>query len=110
MNVRTTISPGAFRVLPPLTGRQRPWRLVERNVLAYRRTWWVFITGFFEPVLFLLSRVIEYAVRGALNAAAHSAAAGIASTPHADGTAPNSAATIKNAVAPKVARIAIQIT
>ena len=23
-----------FRVLPPLTGRQRPWRLVERNVLG----------------------------------------------------------------------------
>lgn len=45
----------AFRVLPPLTGRQRPWRLVERNVLAYRRTWWVFVTGFFEPVLFLMS-------------------------------------------------------
>jgi lipooligosaccharide transport system permease protein len=44
-----------FRVLPPLTGRQRPWRLVERNVLAYRRTWAIFVTGFFEPVLFLLS-------------------------------------------------------
>ena len=37
----------AFRVLPPLTGRQRPWRLVERNVLAYRRTWVIFLTGFF---------------------------------------------------------------
>ena len=45
----------AFRVLPPLTGRQRPWRLVERNALAYRRTWAIFVTGFFEPVLFLLS-------------------------------------------------------
>ena len=44
-----------FRILPPLTGRQRPWRLVERNVLAYRRTWLVFVTGFFEPLLFLLS-------------------------------------------------------
>ena len=44
-----------FRVLPSLTGRQRPWRLVERNVLAYRRTWPVFLTGFLEPVLFLLS-------------------------------------------------------
>ena len=44
-----------FRVLPPLTGRQRPWRLVERNVLAYRRGWILFATGFFEPVLFLLS-------------------------------------------------------
>jgi lipooligosaccharide transport system permease protein len=45
----------AFRVLPPLTARRRPWRLVERNALAYRRTWVVFATGFLEPVLFLLS-------------------------------------------------------
>ena len=45
----------AFRVLPPLTGRQRPWRLVERNVQAYRRGWVLFVTGFFEPILFLLS-------------------------------------------------------
>ena len=29
--------------------RQRPWRLVERNVLAYRRTWCVFVSGFLEP-------------------------------------------------------------
>jgi len=45
----------AFRVLPPVTARRRPWRLVERNALAYKRTWGYFITGFFEPVLFLLS-------------------------------------------------------
>ncbi len=45
----------ALRVFPPLTARHRPWRLVERNALAYRRTWYIFLTGFFEPVLFLLS-------------------------------------------------------
>jgi len=44
-----------FRVVPPLTAPQRPWRLVERNALAYRRTWVVFLSGFLEPVLFLLS-------------------------------------------------------
>jgi lipooligosaccharide transport system permease protein len=44
-----------FRVLPPLTARHRPWRLVERNVYAYRRTWYIFLSGFLEPVLFLLS-------------------------------------------------------
>jgi lipooligosaccharide transport system permease protein len=44
-----------FRVLPPLTAPHRPWRLVERNVYAYRRTWYVFLSGFLEPVLFLLS-------------------------------------------------------
>ncbi len=42
------------------------------------------------------------------NAAAHNAAAGIASTPHADGTAPITAATNRNAVAPNTARNAIQ--
>jgi lipooligosaccharide transport system permease protein len=44
-----------FRVLPPLTAPHRPWRMVERNVYAYRRTWYVFLSGFLEPVLFLLS-------------------------------------------------------
>ena len=31
------------------------WRLVERNVLAYRRIWYIFLSGFVEPFLFLLS-------------------------------------------------------
>jgi lipooligosaccharide transport system permease protein len=35
--------------------RARSWRLVERNVLAYRRIWYIFLSGFFEPVFFLLS-------------------------------------------------------
>ncbi|MGH8977033.1 MAG: ABC transporter permease [Acidimicrobiia bacterium] len=30
-------------------------RVVERNVLAYRRMWFIFLTGFAEPILFLLS-------------------------------------------------------
>ena len=33
----------------------RPMRLVERNVLVYRRTWYVLAAGLFEPVLYLLS-------------------------------------------------------
>jgi lipooligosaccharide transport system permease protein len=33
----------------------RPWRLVERNALAYRRMRFVFASGFAEPILFLLS-------------------------------------------------------
>ena len=48
-------APSMFRVLPPITARQRPWRLVERNALAYRRTWPIFLSGFLEPLLFLLS-------------------------------------------------------
>jgi lipooligosaccharide transport system permease protein len=30
-------------------------RVVERNVLAYRRMWFIFLTGFAEPLLFLFS-------------------------------------------------------
>lgn len=30
-------------------------RLVERNFTAYRRMWWLFISGFAEPFLYLLS-------------------------------------------------------
>ena len=45
----------AARVVPvpvrPGNGRQ----LVERNFLVYRRAWVVFVSGFFEPVFYLLS-------------------------------------------------------
>ena len=34
---------------------QRATRVLERNVLAYRRLWWIFATGFAEPLLYLLS-------------------------------------------------------
>ncbi len=43
------------RMLPPGTLANRPWHIVERNTVAYRRTWPVFLTGFAEPVLYLLS-------------------------------------------------------
>lgn len=33
----------------------RPLRLVERNALVYRRTWYVLVAGLFEPILYLLS-------------------------------------------------------
>ena len=33
----------------------RPLHVVERNALAYRRLWKIFMTGFFDPVLFLFS-------------------------------------------------------
>jgi lipooligosaccharide transport system permease protein len=44
-----------LRLVPLLRWRNRPWRLVERNVLAYRRIWYIFLSGFAEPILFLLS-------------------------------------------------------
>ena len=41
--------------LVTLMVKRRPVRIVERNALAYRRIWYVFLTGFAEPVLYLLS-------------------------------------------------------
>jgi lipooligosaccharide transport system permease protein len=37
-----------------LTGK-RSVRIVERNALKYRNMWYVFLTGFAEPILYLLS-------------------------------------------------------
>jgi lipooligosaccharide transport system permease protein len=46
----------ALRVVPTIRldhGRAR--RLVERNVVAYRRGWLMLLSGFFEPLFYLLS-------------------------------------------------------
>ncbi len=50
--------PGAAprpRILPLPGGRWPAWPLVERNLVVYRRDWVVFVTGFLEPLLYLLS-------------------------------------------------------
>ena len=45
-----------LRALPPgLFGTRRARRLVERNILVYRRSWVFFVSGFFEPFFYLLS-------------------------------------------------------
>jgi lipooligosaccharide transport system permease protein len=44
----------ALRVAP-LPGGIRGWHLVERNYLVFRRSWAVFLTGFLEPLFYLLS-------------------------------------------------------
>src|SRR5829696_77550 len=45
----------ATRTTPmPLAG-SLAWRLVERNLLVYRRIWLLIVSGFFEPVFYLLS-------------------------------------------------------
>ena len=41
------------RVAPPVFSSRRAARLVERNILGYRRNWWVLLSGFFEPVFYL---------------------------------------------------------
>ena len=38
-----------------MLGRRRARRLVERNILVYRRGWIFFVSGFFEPFFYLLS-------------------------------------------------------
>jgi lipooligosaccharide transport system permease protein len=46
----------AARIVPlPLFGSRRARYLLERNFLVYRRSWVVFLSGFFEPVLYLFS-------------------------------------------------------
>jgi lipooligosaccharide transport system permease protein len=43
------------RILPAGLAGRRPVRIVERNGVAYRRLWPVFLTGFLEPIFFLAS-------------------------------------------------------
>jgi lipooligosaccharide transport system permease protein len=44
------------RIAPvALLGTRRARRLVERNILVYRRAWVYFVSGFFEPFFYLLS-------------------------------------------------------
>lgn len=46
----------ALRLTPSaLLGARRAQRLVERNVLVYRRQWVFLVSGFFEPFFYLLS-------------------------------------------------------
>ncbi len=44
------------RVTPPvLFGGRRAGLLIERNLMVYRRGWLVIVSGFFEPLFYLLS-------------------------------------------------------
>ncbi len=44
----------ATRIAPPWAFGSRAGRLIERNVMVYRRTWLVLVSGFFEPLFYLL--------------------------------------------------------
>ena len=45
-----------FRVAPlGVLGSRRALRLIERNIYVYRRSWIIFVSGFFEPFFYLLS-------------------------------------------------------
>ena len=44
------------RVVPPIRLSARgPLRILERNVMVYRRLWTIVASGFFEPIFYLLS-------------------------------------------------------
>ncbi len=45
---------GAARILPVGLGSRRSLLLVQRNAYVYRRTWLVIVSGFFEPLFYLL--------------------------------------------------------
>jgi lipooligosaccharide transport system permease protein len=46
----------ALRLTPMLIpGSRRSFRLVERNIYVYRHTWLVLLSGFFEPLFYLIS-------------------------------------------------------
>ena len=46
----------ALRVIPPvIRTARRPQRMIERSLMVYRRTWIIIVSGFFEPLLYLLS-------------------------------------------------------
>jgi lipooligosaccharide transport system permease protein len=42
------------RILPVPGSGSRAVRVLERNALVVRRTWWVLLSGFFEPLFYLL--------------------------------------------------------
>ena len=45
----------AGRVWPVSFGSRRAWLLIERNLYVYRSGWLVILSGFFEPLFYLLS-------------------------------------------------------
>ena len=36
------------------SGLPRAWHLIERNLFVYRRTWTIIVSGFFEPLFYLV--------------------------------------------------------
>jgi lipooligosaccharide transport system permease protein len=46
----------ALRLTPLFAiGNLRAWRMIERNLLVYKHGWLVILSGFFEPLFYLLS-------------------------------------------------------
>ncbi len=49
------MSTNALRILPTNFVVRRPQRMIERHIVAYRRQWLILVSGFFEPLFYLLS-------------------------------------------------------
>lgn len=50
----TVLAAVAGRIVPRGLGSRRAFLLIERNAHVYRRTWLVLVSGFFEPLFYLL--------------------------------------------------------
>ena len=51
-----------LRIVPStLWTARRPQRMVERSVMFYRHAWMILVSGFFEPLLYLLSVEVGFA-------------------------------------------------
>jgi lipooligosaccharide transport system permease protein len=52
-----------LRIVPidVLVGARRPHRMVERSIMFYRHAWMILVSGFFEPLLYLLSVQVGFA-------------------------------------------------
>ena len=44
-----------LRIAPSTFSFRRPARMIERHTVAYRRQWMLIVSGFFEPLFYLLS-------------------------------------------------------
>jgi hypothetical protein len=47
--------PMLLRIVPAGLVVRRPQRMIERHLVAYRRQWLIIVSGFFEPLFYLLS-------------------------------------------------------
>jgi lipooligosaccharide transport system permease protein len=62
MSVASSPRLSPLRIVPvELFGARRPQRMVERSLFVYRRSWLVVVSGFFEPLFYLLSIRIGFA-------------------------------------------------
>ena len=49
-------APLLLRIVPPVVRTaRRPHRMIERQMMCYRNTWPILVSGFFEPLFYLLS-------------------------------------------------------